>query len=480
MFKNISKEKLNELKEQGIDWAFGNGFTMIKRPTEEEVKKDIVTITHVPFSLYPSAMNKKLFEEAVNLSQDYNILVHNVSKDFDFLQNTLKDVQDDFTQKLLEIHRQVNKEGIKQKKSLGVFRSDYMLHDSDKTQEPRIYQVELNTISSSLAVLSTKIFELHKHLIGRNDLNKEGYNLENHPDNKSSYEIVEGLATAHQLYNKADSVVMMIIQDGEKNIFDQKGLEWILWDKYKIKLIRRTLKEINERAVVNNSDFTLSIDGYEISVSYYRSGYTPNDYPSEVEWSGRLLVERSSSIKCPTIAHHLVGVKKIQQVLAKPGVLEKFITNKESFDRLKRSFTGLYSLSKEDIDQEVVKKAIANPNLYVMKPQREGGGNNIYNEDVAKELQSMTPDQLSSYILMDKIVSTSFKTHVVRDRQLLEIDALYELGIYSVFISDESDNSKDQVVVNKNAGILLRTKTSHSNEVGVAAGFGLLDSPILY
>ncbi|KAM9992497.1 hypothetical protein ACTFIY_009926 [Dictyostelium cf. discoideum] len=480
MEQNIKfEEKLNELKEHGIDWAFANGLIMIKKPTEEEAKNNVVNVTHVPFSLYPSKMNKKLFNEACKLAEDYNLLVHNISKDYDFLQNTLKDVFDDFTQMLLNIQRKVVKEGIKQKISLGIFRSDYMFHNKIEGEEERIYQVELNTISSSLAVVSNRVFNLHKYLIGRNDLNDNGYDLLNHPTNQSDKDISDSIALAHKLYNKEkSSVVLMIIQEGERNIYDQKGLEFQLWSNHSIKLIRRTMKEINQCAKLDEENGSvLIVDGMEISVAYYRAGYTPSDYTSSGgdEWKARLLIERSLAIKCPTIAHHLVGVKKIQQVLAQPGVLEKFINNdKESLERVKRSFTGLYSLSKEDIDMSVVKKAIESPQNYVMKPQREGGGNNIYNDQVAIALKSMSSEELSSYILMDKIMSKSFKTHVVRDRQLLEIEGLYELGIYGVFISNGDD-----IVLNKQAGILLRTKTANSDEVGVAAGFGLLDSPIL-
>jgi hypothetical protein len=58
-------------------------------------------------------------------------------------------------------------------------------------------------------------------------------------------------------------------------------------------------------------------------VTYYRAGYAPTDYPSENEWSARLIVEESFSIKCPNAAYHLAGAKKVQQVLAQPNMLER-------------------------------------------------------------------------------------------------------------------------------------------------------------
>lgn len=36
----------------------------------------------------------------------------------------------------------------------------------------------------------------------------------------------------------------------------------------------------------------------------------------------RLEIEKSRAVKCPDIACNLAGVKKVQQVLALPGVLE--------------------------------------------------------------------------------------------------------------------------------------------------------------
>ena len=37
------------------------------------------------------------------------------------------------------------------------------------------------------------------------------------------------------------------------------------------------------------------------------------------------MMERSRAIKCPSAALHLAGTKKVQQVLASPGVLERYV-----------------------------------------------------------------------------------------------------------------------------------------------------------
>lgn len=52
----------------------------------------------------------------------------------------------------------------------------------------------------------------------------------------------------------------------------------------------------------------------------------------------------------------------------------RFLDNKEDIAKVRKCFAGLWSLD----DSENVSKAIENPELYVMKPQREGGGPNIF------------------------------------------------------------------------------------------------------
>lgn len=42
------------------------------------------------------------------------------------------------------------------------------------------------------------------------------------------------------------------------------------------------------------------------------------------EWEARLTMELAHCVKCPSVGHQLIGTKKMQQVLAKPGVLERY------------------------------------------------------------------------------------------------------------------------------------------------------------
>lgn len=57
-------------------------------------------------------------------------------------------------------------------------------------------------------------------------------------------------------------------------------------------------------------------------------------------------MERSKAIKSPSINFHLAGTKKVQQELAKPGVLERFIKDAGEVKMIREIFTGLYPVDK--------------------------------------------------------------------------------------------------------------------------------------
>ena len=104
-------------------------------------------------------------------------------------------------------------------------------------------------------------------------------------------------------------------------------------------------------------------------------------------------MEHSTAIKSPDIFYHIFGAKKVQQALAAaPSVLKPFTRSKQENDLLISSFAGLYALGEGD-DSAVVNMALDNPEAFVLKPQREGGGNNLYNEELVEALKSTTYEE---------------------------------------------------------------------------------------
>ena len=187
------------------------------------------------------------------------------------------------------------------------------------------------------------------------------------------------------------------------------------------------------------------------------------------EGDARLLVERSAAIKCPSIDYHLTGAKKVQQALANPGVVERFVTADEGA-LLRTCFAGLFPAEAPD----AVTAACSNPELFVLKPQREGGGNNFYGDDIPKTLGAMDEAERKAYILMQRIFPPPQFGRLLRGGQTFEADTVSELGIFSVFLGDGNT-----CIVNEVAGHMLRTKPREADEGGVAAGFAVIDSPYL-
>uniref|UniRef100_A0A6B2L3P6 Glutathione synthetase n=1 Tax=Arcella intermedia TaxID=1963864 RepID=A0A6B2L3P6_9EUKA len=446
------------LKEESVSWALSHGL--------------MVSGGVAPITLLPSSFSRPLIERALDISPIFNELVHQVSLNTDFIQKTLHSVDhDQFTKNLLEILSQVTSEGVTQPIGLGIHRSDYMLHRPAGValEDTQLYQVEINTISSAFPSLSTLTSTLHRYLIERHSLS--AYDPKNLFPNNSRKGVASALAHAKSLYPASDSVIMMVVNSSELNSTDQRLLEYQIWEDHRVSLIRRSLTDIGQRATLDPTTKTLSIDGMKVAVSYFRSGYKPEDYPTDLEWKARLTIERSNSIKCPNINYHLVGTKKMQQVLAGPGVIEKFLST-EKCQKLRQCFTGLYSLDPTDSPQEIIAKVLSNPDAYVMKPQREGGGNLLHGPAMVQALQTMSPEEKGAYIIMDKIVPPAKDTWVIlKSGQLALMDAISEIGTYGVYIGDDK-----KTYLNECVGTLVRTKSRNDADGGVCAGVAVLDT----
>ncbi len=59
------------------------------------------------------------------------------------------------------------------------------------------------------------------------------------------------------------------------------------------------------------------------------------------------MIERSNAIKCPWIGLHLANTKKVQQRLAEPGVVERYLDS-ESVTKVRRTFAGMWGLETSE------------------------------------------------------------------------------------------------------------------------------------
>lgn len=235
------------------------------------------------------------------------------------------------------------------------------------------------------------------------------------PRNTALETLVNGLAAAHRVYARSNSNwdrhslrILFIVQEKERNAFDQRWIEYELLRMHGIKSLRRTFDSLLSSSALRITQVPTCTDPRmivevpledgegdrhhpEISVVYWRAGYTPDDYKSEKHWELRRDIEETAAIKCPSVSLQLAGAKKVQQVLSEPGVVEKMLPrrSKEEIAALRATWSGLYPLDDSELGREGYRLAMEESEGYVMKPQREGGGNNVYRSEIPRALRRM-------------------------------------------------------------------------------------------
>ena len=67
------------------------------------------------------------------------------------------------------------------------------------------------------------------------------------------------------------------------------SLQWLqtaLWERHKIRTVRRTLAQLHEEADISSSG-QLRVGQQPVALVYFRAGYAPTDYPTPAEWDIR-------------------------------------------------------------------------------------------------------------------------------------------------------------------------------------------------
>lgn len=450
---------------------------------------------------------------------------------------------DDFIASLWKVHLQVKDEGYVQPLSLGLFRSDYMLHTPKSTDPPSLKQVEFNTISSSFGGLANLVVALHTHLAtfptqssplaypqhpllntrSTND-NTSFKSTGVPPVNDAVQTLCAGLASAHTAYGPSKFspalplCILFLVQDHERNIFDQLALSTQLLSAHSIPCFRLPTSQILTVTAIPPSHSSRPLlytppsspsTRYEVSVVYFRALYSPTEYNTPTSWPARHHLERSAAIKCPTVLTQLAGSKKVQQALTTPHTLERFLPNQppSTLTALRSTFAPQYDLASGSDGLRLATDPATAAN-HVLKPQREGGGNNIYRSSIPDFLKSIPESAHRGYILMELIKTPlAAKNTVLRsDGSVVSGNVISELGIFGACLWKRNTErtgaaarvrvglagaghtgiglmghpAQPEILHNKEGGYLLRTKGKDSDEGGVAAGFSSLDSLILY
>ncbi|KAL7268784.1 Glutathione synthetase [Rhizina undulata] len=493
----LSPPQKSFLVESLIDYALSHGVTVrappppppppppaeIGSPGGEESGFGSCAV-HAPVAVFPSPFPRACWERARSVQTAFNELYIKVACDEEWLGRIVDELSavDEFIARLRGI--QISAAAASpQRLSLGLFRSDYMLHQGDS--EERILQVEFNTIASSFGGLASRVSEMHRHLVSAGAY-PPALTHENIPLNPAAEKLAGGLAMAHRAYipvgaKQRETGVLFVVQAGERNVFDQRWLEYPLLTQG-IYAHRITLEQVRSQCFLETGTKALVYkpphrDGeVEVSTVYFRAGYGPGDYTTDADWAARALLEESNAIKCPSVVTQLAGSKKVQQVLCNPGELEHFFPDSpETVGALRETFARIYPMDTTPLGLEARALAFKQPARYVLKPQREGGGNNVYKERIPGFLEGVEKDKWGGYVLMELIEPPELQNLVLRDGVVREGEVVGELGVYGIALWGR----EGAVVGNEEAGWLLRTKGRESEEGGVAAGFGCVDGVLL-
>ncbi|KAJ1666491.1 Glutathione synthetase [Coemansia sp. RSA 1646] len=417
--------KLVHHVQAAVDWEATHGLLLKAPKIEGQLIGDESSVGWLdsalipaPVSFAPSPVPRKEFEKVVLLQPILNQLFDKISQDHEFLTSTLESIgsADEFTARIFSMYMKLHDLNATKPGVIGIHRSDYLIHapEGEPGASPKAKQVEFNTIAASFASLSSIVGDFHRYMLARTgykDLLESGaISEEQLPENESLTSIGDAIAAGFDLYSNKDAVVVMIVQPGERNVFDQRWVEKRLWERHQIKVVRLSFAEVHDKCAINSS--------------------------------GRLLM---------------------------------FIESEEEAARVRECFVGLYPLDGSAEGQQAYADAVSSPASYVVKPQREGGGYNTYGEDIPALLDGLLEEERKAYILMDLIRAPGFKNVLLREGKLVSSEVVSELGIYGLWVR----GADGRVIVNKHGGHLLRTKASDVYEGGVAAGFAVIDSPLL-
>jgi glutathione synthase len=137
-----------------------------------------------------------------------------------------------------------------------------MVHVSPEDASLSVKQVEFNTIASSFGGLSTQVSKLHQHLRSI-DAYPESLspliNRDSLPEPTSISGLALGLAKAHQAYEaerKDTSLplcVIFLVQDTERNVFDQRHLEYALNRNHSVRVFRLPFSRVLTDTTVDSS-----------------------------------------------------------------------------------------------------------------------------------------------------------------------------------------------------------------------------------
>jgi glutathione synthetase len=422
-------------------------------------------VSHLPFSLAPWPCSHAFYDRGRLATQVYSRMYHQVATQLPFLEESLAKLReaDDFVEGLFSCVSARTWE----KPWIYLSRNDFMPSGSGADCWPK--QIEMNLMAASLGCASEKVHQILCNLYPPEVRAKM-------PPNPAGSGLAAYLAKAFRQVCSPDAQILFIVPEGEVNAFDQRMLQNYLQFNHSISVRRTTLAEVEEKLEERNG--VAYFENREVGIAYFRAGYSPTHYHQKA-WSARRRLENSSAICIPNAPTQLANTKKMQQLLSRRDVLSAFVSPAET-DFLLNTQVVMSGVDEtvEFRGQNAVARelALSAPELWVLKPSREGGGNNFFGDDLVKKLNEMSPVEAQGYILMEAIIQPTQVGVRAIDGRVEESACVTELGHFIGSLYRPGIMEPESVEL---FGYLQRTKDVANKEGLVLGGFSFLDSVVL-
>ncbi|MEH6636038.1 MAG: glutathione synthase [Halioglobus sp.] len=395
---------------------------------------------------------------------------------------------DPFFAELLSIHRELhNAPEQLQRVPLLLQRSDFML---DQLLGPQL--VECNSIAAGMAPFGDRVQQLHHYLKRSWPEHYAQFHTKTAGDlspNPATANMAAAIASAAQqmardLDDEGDPGFLMVVQECEDNLFDQRLLECQLRD-LGLRTYRRTFRQLHQQ-LSSGPNQSLQLEGCgTIHLVYLRAGYQYQDYIAtdldtrrccDALGETRMFIERHRVAVNATVTQQLATSKRMQLELVHSGeaILAELGFDAQERGALKAVFAGMQAVdahSRQWLTDE------ANVADWVLKNQGEGGGHCLFDTDILTRLDAMTHNDYGAWTLMQRLrpAGREQTTLVVRNGVAQAVQGLVsEIGIFTAHLGEQALPTHESNT--GHIGYLVRSTPPDVTESGVHSGFGALDS----
>ena len=243
-------------------------------------------------SLFPTPFPVDKYELAKELQPHLGTLLANMVREPNLILDSLKYYYetDDFLKRLIDISKAYAAVDVqdRQNHQMLILRSDYMLD----RESNGLKLVEFNTIAAALTSLSQKVCEVQTQILDKysdklnfqyteSDHLEDGFGLSQGKQIGVAFKrgvelYFESMKKGKRGYTTSkvsDVWALFIIEENERNLGDQKCLESELYDRQGIKTLRATFAEVWKTYEIDPATKVLRVQGREIGLVYYRTGY---------------------------------------------------------------------------------------------------------------------------------------------------------------------------------------------------------------